>query len=79
MTDEPETRATELAVRLQAEGHEAAAQRVHGALRDSAIGTGLLHALRDACEFVLTAIEALDPKTQFMAEELRLEVEKRLQ
>jgi hypothetical protein len=34
--------------------------------------------LRDACQFALTAIEALDPKTELMAEELRLEVDKRL-
>jgi hypothetical protein len=73
MTDEPTDRAIELANRLRAEGHDTAAERVHGAAAGA-----ILHTLRDACEFVLTAIEALDPKTQMMAEELRLEVEKRL-
>jgi hypothetical protein len=33
---------------------------------------------RDACQFVLTAIEVIDPKPELMAEELRLEVDKRL-
>jgi len=39
---------------------------------------GLLFALREACETILTAIEAVDPVTQTMIEELRLEVESRL-
>ena len=38
----------------------------------------MLFALRAACETVLTAIQAIDPVTQTMIEELRLEVEKRL-
>jgi len=38
----------------------------------------VLFALRQTCETILTAIEAIDPVTQTMIEELRLEVEKRL-
>jgi hypothetical protein len=38
----------------------------------------LLFALREVCETILTAIEAIDPVTQTMIEELRLEVEKHL-
>ncbi len=45
---------------------------LHGAER------GLLFTLREACETILTAIEAIDPVTQTMIEELRVEVEKRL-
>ena len=78
MTAAPADRATQLVGRLRAEGHQAAAERVHGAISGSHLGSGLSHALLEACEFVLTAIEALDPKTEMMAEELRLEVEKRL-
>ena len=43
-----------------------------------AVERGLLFALREACETILTAIEAIDPVTQTMIEELRLEVESRL-
>ncbi|HTB42225.1 MAG TPA: hypothetical protein VK741_01270 [Acetobacteraceae bacterium] len=43
-----------------------------------AVERGLLFALRETCETILTAIEAIDPVTQTMIEELRLEVEKRL-
>jgi hypothetical protein len=42
------------------------------------IGGGLLLALREICQTALTAIEAIDPTTETMLEELRLEVDKRL-
>ncbi len=76
--NEQTTRAEELAARLRAEGHLAAAEQLENAIGGSRPGALLEHALRDACQFVLTAIEALDPKTELMAEELRLEVDKRL-
>ena len=79
MTDEPTESATRLAERLQVEGHGGAAQRLHDVVGASVVGRGALHALRDACEFVLTAVEALDSKTKMMAEELRLEVARRLE
>ncbi len=78
MTEGQTTRAQDLAARLRAEGHLSAADRVENAIGGARIGTALQHALRDACQFVLTAVEALDPKTELMAEELRLEVDKRL-
>jgi hypothetical protein len=78
MNDQQTIQARELAARLRAEGHLAAAERVENAIGGSRVGATLQHALRDACQFVLTAIEALDPKTELMAEELRLEVDKRL-
>jgi hypothetical protein len=75
---EPIDRARELTERLRAEGHQAAAERVEHATLGQQIGAELLDALRGACQFALTTIEALDPKTQLMAEELRLEIDKRL-
>ena len=78
MSEEELGQARVLADRLRAEGHEHAAERVEGATFGQRLGAELLDAVREACEFVLTTIEALDPKTTLMAEELRLEVEKRL-
>jgi hypothetical protein len=80
MSDDNERtmRAQELAGRLRAEGHLEAAVQIENAIGGSPLGAAVLHALRDACQFVLTAIEALDPKTELMAEELRLEVDKRM-
>ncbi len=78
MTDDEISQAHALAARLRAEGHEEAAARVEHAATGPHPGTALAHAVREACQFVLTAIEALDPKTELMAEELRLEVDKRL-
>jgi hypothetical protein len=78
MNQKQTIQAQELAARLRAEGHLAAAEKVENATGGSRAGAIVEHALRDACQFVLTAIEALDPKTELMAEELRLEVDKRL-
>jgi hypothetical protein len=78
VSEEELGQARDLAERLRSEGHGDAAERVEGATLGQRIGGELLDALREACEFVLTTIEALDPKTTLMAEELRLEVEKRL-
>jgi hypothetical protein len=77
MSDEFE-RARELAERLRAEGHHGAAEQIHHATMGERIGHALLEAVREACQTVLTTIEALDPKTQLLAEELRLEIDKRL-
>lgn len=78
MDDKEITQAQALAERLRAEGHHAAAEQVQAATSGSHIGDGLLDALREACQVVLTAVEALDPATELLAEELRLEVDKRL-
>ena len=77
-SDDEIERARELAERLGAEGHAEAAHRVHTATLGERIGDVFFGALRAACQFVLTTIEALDPKTELLAEELRLEVDKRL-
>jgi len=78
MSDEELSQARFLADRLRAEGHHDAAERIEGATLGQRIGAELRDALREACQFVLTTIEAIDPKTALMAEELRLEVDKRL-
>jgi hypothetical protein len=76
--DEPRDRAIELAERLRAEGHEEAADRVAHATLGERIGDAMLDALRGACQFALTTIEAIDPVTELMAEELRGEIDRRL-
>jgi hypothetical protein len=80
----PATRARLLADRLRADGHDTQADHIeatvdqHEAVADDGSGHGFLHALRDACQTVLTAIEAIDPSSGTAIEEFRLEVDKRL-
>jgi len=76
--DDPAAQARDLADRLHAEGHVEAAEQVHAATAGNRIGHALLEAVREACQIALTTVEALDPKTALLAEELRLEVDKRL-
>jgi hypothetical protein len=78
--DSPATRARRLAERLRAEGHTAQADHIEATVdqHDDGLGHGFLHALRDACQTVLTAIEAIDPSSGTAIEEFRLEVDKRL-
>ena len=63
---------------LQQRGHVPQAHAVRAVLGRSHAGSILLEALRDVCQVVLTAIEAIDPVSATMVEELRLEVDKRL-
>jgi len=67
-----------LAERLHAQGYTVQAERLHEETMGERIGNAMLEGLRETCQTVLTTIEALDPKTQLLAEELRLEVDKRL-
>lgn len=64
----------DLIERLHEQGHHTAAQRL-----SRAVESGVLFSLRETLETLLTAIEAIDPVTQTMIEELRVEVEKLLQ
>jgi hypothetical protein len=64
--------------RLRQDGHHAEADHLAHQLSLHAVEAGLLFALRETCETLLTAIEAIDPVTQTLIEELRLEVEARL-
>jgi len=77
MDNETTKRTEALIDRLRERREEGAADRlartlVHGA------ESGFLFALRETLETLLTGVEAIDPVTQTMMEELRLEVEKRL-
>ncbi len=78
MTDVPEKTiksAHAVADALDQRGHADHAGRFRSAL---AHGHPLRTALRDTCQVVLTAIEAIDPVSATMVEELRLEVDARL-
>ena len=78
MADDPKQRAQDLIDRLREGGHHAEADQLARQLNVQAVERGLLFGLREVCETLLTALEAIDPVTQTMIEELRLEVEKRL-
>jgi hypothetical protein len=78
MADETVRRTEDLVERLRHLGHHAEAGRLAHHLTLHKAERVLLFALREACETILTAIEAIDPVTQTMIEELRVEVEKRL-
>jgi hypothetical protein len=78
MAHYPEQQTRDVIARLRESGHNAEADRLELQLTAHAVGRGVLFALRETCETILTAIEAIDPVTQTMIEELRLEVEKRL-
>jgi hypothetical protein len=78
MTDVPDKTikaAHEVANTLEQRGHREHAGTFRAALQH---GRPLRTALRDACQVVLTAIEAIDPVCATMVEELRLEVDARL-
>jgi hypothetical protein len=76
MTDTQIRKAQQVAKALQQRGHHQAAAYIENALGHS--GAALLHALREACQVALTAIEAIDPVSATMIDELRLEVDKHL-
>jgi hypothetical protein len=77
MTD-PAEHATELARHLRARGHAEASRRLEDTLARHRSGGGLLEALREFCQSVLTAVEAIDPASFAAVEELRMEVDRRL-
>ena len=78
MAHNPTQQTRDLIARLREHGHHAEADHLDRQLSLHAVERGLLFALREACETILTAVEAIDPITQTMIEELRLEVESRL-
>ncbi len=67
-----------VAAALERRGHGEHSGTLRAALRHSHAGAALLGAVREACQVVLTAIEAIDPVCATMVEELRLEVDARL-
>jgi hypothetical protein len=76
MAQDPAQRTQNLIARLRQLGHHAEADHLARHLSLHSVECSLLFALREACQTVLTAVEAIDPVTQTMIEELRLEVEK---
>jgi hypothetical protein len=78
MAQDPAQRTENLIARLRQVGRPTEADHLARQLSLHGVERGLLFALREACETVLTAIEAIDPVTQTLIEDLRLEVEKRL-
>lgn len=77
MEHDPAQQARDLIERLREHGHHPEADHLAHQLA-TRVESSLLFALREACQTILTAIEAIDPVTQTLIEELRLEVEKRL-
>lgn len=78
MTDVPDKTikaARQVADTLDQRGHAEHAGTLRAALGSGHSGSVLRSALRDACQVVLTAIEAIDPVCATMVEELRLEVD----
>lgn len=74
MSEDPRTRASKLAKRLAELGEKERASSVEAALAHETEHAVLL-GLRDFCQTLLTWIEAFDPVTTGMAEELRLAVD----
>ena len=77
MEHDPAQRTRDLIERLREQGHQVEADHLARQLA-TRVERSLLFALRETCETILTAIQAIDPVTETMIEELRLEVEKRL-
>ncbi len=77
MSEDPAKAAEQVAARLAGRGHHAHAQSLRQALTLGAERAVLL-GLREACQTVLSAVEAFDPETSGMIEELRLSVDRRL-
>jgi len=76
MANETKAAARQVAGHLAVKGHVEHAARLQAAL-DAAEGD-LLGAVREACQTILTAIEAIDPVSAIMVEDLRLAVNARL-
>jgi hypothetical protein len=70
--------AQKVADKLDQRGHGRHAGALRAVLARRHPQSVFLAALREACQIVLTAIEAIDPVCATMVEELRLEVDKRL-
>ena len=78
VTKNPIKAAHQVADRLDERGHSQEADHLRAVLLDSRAGSALLTGLREACQTVLTVVEAVDPVSGTLVEELRLEIDKRL-
>ena len=72
--EEARERTAKIIEELKALGRTDEAWHMHRTLEERASDTFLL-ALREACETVLTMIEAIDPATETLLEELRADVD----
>jgi len=77
MSEDPAKTAEQVAAHLADQGHQAHAHSMRHALTLGAERSVLL-ALREVCQTVLSAVEAFDPETSAMIEELRLSIDRRL-
>ena len=78
MTDQDaRDRTAQIIAQLRALGRAEEAWELHRALADR-IGDALLLALREACDTVLTMIEAFDPETETLLEGLRMDLDAHL-
>lgn len=77
MVDDAREKSERIIRELQELGRHEEAEHFERALSEK-IEDALLLALREACQVVLTAIEAIDPNTEMLLEEFRLEIDKRL-
>jgi hypothetical protein len=76
--DETVNSVRKVADKLDRRGHARHAGALRAALARRHPRSLFLTALRETCQVVLTAIEAIDPVSATLLEELRLEVDKRL-
>jgi hypothetical protein len=67
-----------VAEKLDKHGHAAHAGALRAVLAHTHPRSVFLAGLRETCQVVLTAIEAIDPVCATLVEELRLKVDKRL-
>ena len=72
--EEAQEHTAHIIARLQAQGRAEEAWRLHRAVTDK-IGDALLFALRETCDTILTMVEALDPTTETLLEELRAKID----
>jgi hypothetical protein len=77
MTDDAAGRAAALAKTLRDRGHDEASGHIEAAVAQHREG-GLLEALREVCQTLLTAVEAVDPSSYAAIEEMRLDLDRRL-
>lgn len=77
MSEDPSKMARQVATRLADRGHANHAESITQALSLGA-ERAVLVALREACQTALSAVEAFDPETSAMIEELRISVDRHL-
>ncbi|MGD0104475.1 MAG: hypothetical protein ABSC06_10600 [Rhodopila sp.] len=77
-SDKTVAAAKKVADKLDQRGHKRHAGALRAVLAEIHPRSMFLRALRETCQTVLTAIEAVDPVCATLVEELRLEVDKRV-